>query len=400
MSNKKQFIVANPLLCRRLFAEHKELAEEFSKDRNAECTNDILWNGFRANEYTADELYKKKVNGKIFCFSRSMQLPLLDKLNPFTGKNELARTAKRVHSNALKNMPLSKIVSRTCMDMSLPSHDSILYVISPQPIGKPNEHGIISLDDFGETFQLSDYQVRDAISSGEVCYISSRYLYVMRLKRKKPKSFSTSIPIDEIENIQLISSIAPLSRGERKFQVTQTKTKTQLSEFLKNRRREFTPSVLESFDQLNIKPSKPIKVFRGILLKDRSQVIKMGLENVKIGDSIQLSGRKVPSSWSTDPCVAKYFATHPVCHTTPPLSTTIKYGFIFSTRLDPTQIVVDTRLLSTEFFHSIYFQYQSEIIAKPLEVFECKIEEIYVCKSNKECYGIKDTKMVVETLMN
>ena len=148
---------------------------------------------------------------------------------------------------------------------------------------------------------------------------------------------------------------------------------------------------LPIWKDLELKLKTPVLAFRGLFFTLDN--LSKDWKNSHVGGKIVLSSRNKPMSWSTNYCIAKNFSLIDML--------SIKHfkeihvGFILSTTLEPSQILLDTRLLSSDFLTSIYIdRLQSEIISMPMkangeeETFECKIEEIIVTDSNYRKNGV------------
>jgi hypothetical protein len=80
------------------------------------------------------------------------------------------------------------------------------------------------------------------------------------------------------------------------------------------------------------------------------------------------------------------------------LPNSILVGFVLSAHLQPSQILIDTRLLSATFLKSIYDKLQTEIITLPTkdngeeETFDCMIEEVTLIDKQFDSNGWNTTR--------
>jgi hypothetical protein len=160
--------------------------------------------------------------------------------------------------------------------------------------------------------------------------------------------------------------------------------KTQLKDFFLYRRQTFTKSVIKTLNSLKIKLKKNIKVYRGLFFPNIKLLQDFHYNLIKQGDRVVLEGQHRPMSWTSDPCVAQFFAIKEAAriHT---YKNTFRYGILLSTTFRPDDILLDTRMIDTQFFlTTLYYRQQHEIISQPdIESFVCQVERLYISNGTK-----------------
>jgi hypothetical protein len=265
--------------------------------------------------------------------------------------------------------------------LDIPSDNIHMYIVSTVPVGnwslikpvysnKPNSIYKIFWHEYNPKWAL---------------YAFNAYIYQLTYKQpfvQPPQIYQYK----DVKSFKLISNIdnyGDIDLDENKVLAD------ELREWFHGRSKEFDS--LPIWKDLELKLKTPVMAFRGLFFSLDN--LPEEWKNYHVGEKIVLSSRNKPMSWSTNYCISKNFSLIDM------LSVKhfkeIHVGFILSTTLEPSQILLDTRLLSSDFLTSIYIdRLQSEIISMPMkangeeQTFECKIEEIIVTDSNYRKNGV------------
>lgn len=153
----------------------------------------------------------------------------------------------------------------------------------------------------------------------------------------------------------------------------------ELKNFMSEQDYSLDDETIKYFDKLNYKPTKPIKVYRGFNFLGPKNIEITGAENPKIGMIIDIPHKR-SHSWSSNKCIAIQFAAG---------IDNLELGLVFSTILEPKDIIIDTRMINSKDILKLYHHTQSEIIAKP-GTYKSKLEYIVYSKNNFiDFYGKK-----------
>jgi len=260
-------------------------------------------------------------------------------------------------------------------------------------IGKSPRVFYVKTNDFTDwNYYLSFPQIR--ISSVDLSldldyfnsYHHSRFIYKFTMKQPfdTPPSVISS---RDIESIETLYTPPPVDKKYIRTEISTTDPAfDSIMTWLKSYLRvgiNITKPLEKQVVALGLHLPEPVRVYRGLYLLDMETVLQLGLDKLRVGDHINIQNRDKVVSWSTDLCVSKYFATKPVMNSIEFLNSKKKFhfGVILTTVLKPTDILVDTRVLTRE----ARFQYQqSEVMTRrtnaqgnPL-TFDCTIYQLFI----------------------
>jgi hypothetical protein len=371
--------------CIDKFKKYPQKAIQQAKKRNKDCANKILWSGFNSWEYPQTNLFKYKTGGKTLCYTKN-QLLLMNQLGIFPEKIT-KNNYEKVRQTNYSNAPISNTVKQhNCIDyLNIPVDNIHMYVGSRTPITnwesvQPKFSERISSDDIILWYKFEPSWIRDKFNN-----------YIYQLTFKQPFSVPSKIlNFNDIASVKLLSNID--SYGDIDLSSNKTLT-NQLANWL-CAKSDNIPS-LQIWKDLSIKLVQPVLAFRGLLFE--LFTIPDNWKSYQVGQKILISSRNKPMSWSTNFCMSKHFALVDMMGNSS--SEAILVGFVLSCVLQPSQIIVDTRLLSVNFLTKIYpNRLQSEIITSPtkengqLENFECVIEEIVLTDKYFDKTGSNTTR--------
>lgn len=127
----------------------------------------------------------------------------------------------------------------------------------------------------------------------------------------------------------------------------------ELKNFMSSPNQIISDKAIKYFQALKNRPDKPIKVYRGFHYKSPEMNTIKDLNKIQVGEIVNIPHSR-SHSWTTNLCVAMDFA-----------SSSDKFGMVFSTILDPKDIIVDTRRIDSAQRKELYRHDQHEIIVKP-----------------------------------
>jgi hypothetical protein len=361
--------------CLEDFKKYPQKTIQQAKKRNTDCDNKFLWSGFHAWEYPQHDVLKVKKGRKTLCYTKN-QLLIMNQLGIFPPEVKKKTEKQKIRTMNYNTIPITNLVkSYGCINSLHIESDNIhMYIVSTVPVvnwslikpvywNQPNSKYKIFWRKYDPNWNLFSFNT-----------------YIYQLTYKQPFVQPPQIyQYKDVESFKLISNIdsyGEIDLDENKVLVD------ELTEWLHGRSKEL--GSLSVWQDLDLKLRTPVLVFRGLLFKLDSLPQKW--KNYHVGENIVLSSRNKSMSWSTNYCISKNFSLIDMLSIQ--RSKEIHIGFILSTTLQPSQILLDTRLLSSDFLISIYKdRLQSEIISMPKETFECKIEEIIVTDSNYQKTG-------------
>lgn len=378
--------------CIELYRQHHAVFyQEFKKMNHAKkCTNKETVGGYPVDEFREHDLYAIKEGKKTYCL-RKDQMKFLS-INPYTMKSLplLYHTKVSIPISVLLDFQLCPVrpISTSLSDHPIKQ----LILISPTPISKKSELPVkISIGnkhDENKKIQIVEYVDPIKIYTG--------YYYIIHLKDPIPKT--------EFQNRKFvyrkdIRDMSPLYQKEmiiayRQNQRFDSDIKTELKAFFNYRSKSFSSDIIDFFRTIRIVPKHSVKCFRGLLIHSKKKLEDLNLSHIQVGDTIRLDSRKFPMSWSTDSCVSSYFATHEAAMRSSDNSN-IMFGILLSTRINPDDILLDSRMISPKYFvKQVYSRYQDEVITFPTDlenkpiVFECKIERLFLINSISRYFTI------------
>ena len=354
--------------CRDTLKKYANTVFQVAKKQRKHPTKD-LWSGYPSWEF---ETVHRDEQGNLFSEG---QLYFLDGYNPFTKKKNL-RTLSKAPTTVF---PLSTLTNDTCPDMlgkSTAASPRVFYVKSSDFV------------DWDYYLSFPEFKVQASVSIPLNYFddISSHFAYKFTMK----KPFTTLPALVQTRDIQQIETLytpPPLNKKSiRKDIVPTDKNIHAAMDWLRSYLRvgtNITAPVQKQVLALGIRLPDPVRVYRGLYLLDQDMVKTLGLDKLRVGDRIELKNRDKVMSWSTDLCVSKYFATRAIMNSFEFRSKMkeFHFGVVLTTVLKPSDVLVDTRLLTQE----ARFNYQqSEVMTrrtndqgKPL-TFECTIYQLFV----------------------
>lgn len=368
--------------CIQLYRQHPVIFHQEFKKKNStdECANKETLGGYPIDEFKKEDLYTVKKSKKTYCL-RKDQMNFLKK-DPYTMKRipYIGHHQISVPISVLLDYQLCPVRPLTTVsDNRQVEH---LILISPAPITNKSELPVkIS---FGNKY--NENLTLQIVESVNPINIYTGYYYVVRLQKPisqtvlNKKKFIYKKDMKDLASMYQKEMIIAY-RHDQKFDAN---IKIQLSAFFNYQSRVFSFDTLDFFRRIRIVPQNSVKCFRGLLIHSKKKLQDLHLSDIKTGDTIRLDSRKYPMSWSTDSCVSSYFATHEAAMISSDADT-IMFGILISTRIKPDDILLDSRLISPQYFvKQLYRRYQDEVITFPVDdhnnpiVFECKIERLFL----------------------
>jgi len=377
----------NDTACIQTFKKHPEKTIQQAKKRNTDCANKILWSGYYPWEYPEKDLFKIKTGRKTICYTKN-QLLLMNQLGIFPSqiKKPKLPIVKKLQYNS---SPISNLVSPDkCIDnLNIPVDNIHMYVVSSKPITDWESLMPIYFKKANTISEILWYKYEPSWARDGF----NNYIYQLTYKkafRSPPKELN----YNDVASVKLLSNIDDYGDIDL-FRLSGSKGLTdELKNWLLGRSNNF-PS-LHILKDLSLKLSKVVFAFRGLIFELNS--IPDTWKNYQVGDKLTISSRGNPMSWTTNFCLAKHFSLIDMMGKKAPKS--ILVGFVLSTHLQPSQILIDTRLLSATFLKSIYNKLQTEIITVATkdngdqETFDCTIEEVTLIDKQFESNGWNSTR--------
>ena len=376
---KKKFRL-NTDSCLEDFKKYPKKTIQQAKKRNKDCDNRLLWSGFHAWEYPQDTLLKVKKGRKTICYTKN-QLLIMNQLGILPPEVKKKTEKQKIATMNYNTIPITNLVkSYGCNNsLDIPSDNIHMYIVSTVPVvhwglikpvywNKPNLKYKIFWHKYDPNWNLFSFNT-----------------YIYQLTYKQPFVQPPQIyQYKDVKSFKLISNIdnyGEIDLDENKVLAD------ELTEWFHGRSKQLKS--LQLWKDLKLKT--PVMAFRGLFFTLDN--LPEEWKNSHVGEKIVLSSRNKPMSWSTNYCISKNFSLIDMLSIQHIKE--IHVGFILSTTLEPSQILLDTRLLSSDFLTSIYRnRLQSEIISMPMkangeeQTFECKIEEIIVTDSKYRKNGV------------
>lgn len=367
--------------CRKLLMDHRDMIpfQQLKEKRHTQCQNIESLGGYHISQYQT--VIPLKQNDKTYCLVPAQVDVIGSERNPYTGR---LLTHKLPSFQKTRKAPLSQYTRMDhCPVQQLgPKTPSSSFVIleTLSPLRQkdiPNDLNVSS-HTAGEQPKAP---VRVFFTFNPFNKIYSKYYYVAELYT--PMAFYHKLKPTNIRRVYEIFHRDEVQQTQKISPSLTTLVKTQLKDFFLYRRHTFSKSVLKTLNSLHIKLKKKIKVYRGLFFPNTQALESSNYLLVKQGDTVVLKGGR-EMSWTTDPCVAQYFAIKEGArvHT---YKKTFRYGILLSTTLSPDNVLLDTRLIDTQFFlTTLYFRQQQEIISQPsVEAFVCQVERLYISNGTR-----------------
>lgn len=357
--------------CRTMFIKYPTTALEIAKkSRNKECSNSLLWSGFPVSEFSEKDVIKVKAKDKKICYTLN-ELKILSILKKFPKQIRTRKVSGQILQHSpFSPVPLSLLVKpNTCPDtISYPTDSLHMYFVTKKPVDDWKNYPI-------DTITL--YHAYDPFWN---LYGWNQYIYRLRYKKPIPLIKPTKIKWSDIQSIRCMSKI---DHYGYKTLADESMIK-DLKDWLGYQHFHFRQ--MEKWKDLDLKPSSSIKAYRGLIL-DFEQIPSTLFLHKKVGDKIILKSRGRPMSWSSNPCISKFFSIHDMTRSSYSYKTIpLTGGVLLSCTLKPSQILLDTQMLAVNQLLQIYTKgLQSEIITVPFsndsqreEEFECTIQEMMI----------------------
>lgn len=359
--------------------------------RNNECKNIVNMSDNPIGMYSPDQLIFYKENENIYCFTYGEVDVLLNRqVNPYTGEklsNKLIKTLTDETKNTKYEIPiypLDKAVnmymeSGTCFHIPNTSDDKIVYILSANEIKKiedlpitiqkrgVNHHGF-------EWRIIGDFEYKPLMWDTKFTSedFGVMFIYRAKIKRKFKSIFLNRKNISSITKEFSSKDIETIKRPKKLILIDDENIVYDLRQYMR-KGGIMLPYKVDRISRLNIKEKVPIKVYRGLHFEDKSFV-----KPYKVGDTLVLYSRKMPTSWSTNFCVSDAYSYRG------------KYGMVVSTILNPEDIMIDTRLINRgQFVNIMFWRDMAEVITPPFDSngnekkFEVKIESFMYRENNK-----------------
>lgn len=359
--------------CRELLSQNYPLLplQKLKKEWNTKCVNKETLSGYQV--YLFPNLKKE---GK-HCF-RPDEMHFFT-TNPYTNKKHKMSKTERLNE---QTVPIIQTYNKNLCpverQLEIAMNEDYIFISSPTPCD--------TVKDLPDTIMIKSTIKTDdaticATRTIKPSNISSRYYYLAKLNKK----IEDYISVIKQTNIKRISPL--YSKQVAKTLVEKLKDKNlikELKDYFYYRSQKFSNKCLTLLEQLSIKLPEPIKVYRGMLIHNLEELVTLGLDHLKVGSKITTASRSLPVSWSTDSCLSQYFATSTPAKALKDKSP-LQFGILYSTRLHPRQIAIDTRMIDRNFFKKELYVYdQQEVITFPLqkdgttEEFDCVVERLFL----------------------
>ena len=281
--------------------------------------------------YSDKQLYKYEepsLSGEknTYCFKYD-EIPTIQTkgINPYTKKPLLYNIASKIGNDIRTKIityPLNKVPYMysspgTCWAIPNISDPDIWFIVSNNYFKDLKELQSLHLtQNVTKNFNTSD--------------IGKKYVYRVHIRNSLP-TLGNVYHTTNIDKLEIIYNADEYDTTIGIYKIDQnidSEAFNKLSYYVSFIGGIFTQPVLDRFAKLNIKKTIPVKVFRGMGFPNYEF-----LKSYHVGDEFDLYSRNSPMSWTTNICIAQFYA--------------LKYpiGMIVSAMLQPSDIIIDTRLL-------------------------------------------------------
>jgi hypothetical protein len=366
---------------------------------NLKCINSVTLDGYTSLQFPeAILLYRE--NGKVYCFDKANSEYLLRKgKNPYTGK-KFTDSFLSMLKDTMPSEYSRKTLQHRCpysFGDSLNTHigyfparregqdaieDPIVTRDVPFMWVKPSfdARGLSTIErtwiyrvKFKKTLEeIRNDRIEEVKKQG--WKINDLYLSMNMVENPKYPDFPISkghfmIPKELILDIELIihpDQFESEPRPTDKDKVTiPLKYQPILQGYLTGRKkRKKAMRDILLLEEVNLKPSKPVTLYRGInivnMSKYKKTLGKKRYEQIKVGDVVDYTPLDVGDSWTTNFCVASHFAI---------VGNDSNVGVVYERLTPPEDIIIDARrawfTANRRFSSYVYEPWnQSEMIIK------------------------------------
>lgn len=367
------------LFCRHLLTAHYPMLplEEMEKEWHTKCANRKTVSGYPVHLFPPSALEERGghcIRPDQFYFLRE---------DPHTGR-KLTKLDKQSFKKKEMTVPATQEYNpRLCPVRHRLRSDKgpFVFLVSPFPVRTKRDlpDSVVVRSGDWAMAPLKPVVLLDVRPS----YIFSMHYYLIRLVGGK--TVPSSGKRIKKENIR---AIYPLYDKET---VRPTMNRLNDRELLAELKQYFTYSIvrfssatIDALRGLKLRLPEPVRVFRGVFIHNLAELKAAKLEGITTGGVVEIDSRDLPVSWSTDSCISQFFATHTPARRMLGTSS-VQFGIVFSTVLEPEQVALDTRLFDTLYFRtSVYRNDQQEVITFPttpdgrMNKFECKVERLFL----------------------
>ena len=310
------------------FKISRVLPEEIAaKDFNEECANRESLGGWDIGEFSDSTLYlyRDPADEKIYCFPR-IDHGLLTDVNPYTNQP----LPKKVKDDIFKmeiSPPLSFYSRRLCPVFR--NTASTVFVAWSQ---RYDAYYLIDKASGYSALKVFKGDLKTPRRPREALFKRERFA---DLKLVYDGSYNDIPETDKDKHIKKAkgSGLVLVSHPPLDFDATLLQPSDlfkELQAYMSNSGLALSKGSAETLRTQNIRLDRRVEVFRGFSFKEPQWA-------VKLDDIIILDDRTDASSWTTNICIAEFFAN----------SQGKGFGYVVQYVASPEEVIIDTRLLDT-----------------------------------------------------
>lgn len=357
--------------CRKILMDNYDKIpfQQLKKKRHTQCQNTHSLGGYDISQF--DQVLRVSQNKKTYCLVPQQYKFAAKHINPYTGK-----VIKHIqHTPEDPQIPLSQRVRPDQCPLSVRNKRASFVIIeSIDPIHNISEPIPIVERNTNQLFL--NVKTPRAIMYFDPFKIYSKSYVIAELKAPLQANDKVVLP-SQIHKLYPLYHRARVSQKIVPPKLTE-KVQQELRDFFCYRRKTFTKSVLHVLQTSPFRLTTNVKVYRGLFFPNAKTLNHYQYTGIRKGELLHIEGQHRPMSWTTDPCVAQFFATHEAAMSHSG-KTNIRFGILLSTVVKPAQILLDTRLFDSDFFSKLYLRNQEEIISHPtVTTFSCRVERLYI----------------------
>jgi len=397
---KKKIKMTKNYECLKEFRRNQSLALEMIeqhgkwKRENEHCTNRRSVSGYSMDEMWSQEPFQRSKSDANVCLTKGQyqflygspkKAPLLVQPNP-------------------EGFPISELIKPVSCWLHVREKRierfqqtiAFLYCDFPVEWDKVTEGYPFSL--------ITRHKFQSTLDLNELFHLNSSFIYLFQWNESLTTPYPKTYKKEQIRSIQLVgfqyqSLVRPMEYDPQLFD----SIRKVLRNYLQGHSLSIKLSDLNKIRALNLKLPNKIIAYRGLLLRE-TEMVTLSLMEVKKGQSYKYVPKHSTqlSSWTTDLCVAQYFATHSIMMGISNRSSILRFGVIFKTELDPSQILLDTRLLAIEDHKELRSKSQSEIIVDRIpkkKSIACTIEELWM-QRNGYLLPVQSFSKILQIMQN